>query len=176
MGRKRTRTRELIHFCIVSLIFLAFLGCGFLNEKQKVDLKKGESQGGEETSKTLSEHLLRARKLLEQRDYDGSFKENQKVLFLAGQNPPGDEALFNLGVIYAHAGNPKKDYGKSIVFFKKLTKDYPQSPYAGQARVWTRVLEENEKLRQTIQKLNQVIEESKQVDIEIEEKKREKGK
>ncbi len=176
MGRKRTRTREFVHLSIVSLILLAFSSCGFLSETQKIDPKKGQSQGSKETSKVLSEHLLRARKLLEQRDYDGSFKENQKVLSLADQNPPGDEALFNLGVIYAHAGNPKKDYGKSIGFFKKLAKDYPQSPFAGQARVWTGVLEENEKLRQTIQKLNQVIEESKQVDIEIEEKKREKGK
>lgn len=176
MGRKRTRARKFIYFCIVNLICLATIGCAALNEKQRIQVKDEEPQKKEETSKILSGHLLRARKLLEQRDYDGSFKENQKVLFLAGQNPPGDEALFNLGVIYAHAGNPKKDYGKSIVFFKKLTKDYPQSPYAGQARVWTRVLEENEKLRQTIQKLNQVIEESKQVDIEIEEKKREKGK
>ena len=81
-----------------------------------------------------------------------------------------------MGLICAHFGNPKKDYGKSIGFFKKLTKDYPQSPFVVQARIWTGILQENEKLNQTIQKLNQVIEESKQVDIEIEEKKREKGK
>jgi hypothetical protein len=55
-------------------------------------------------------------------------------------------------------------------------KDYPQSPFAEQAGIWVRILQESEKLSQTIQKLNQVIEESKQVDIEIEEKKREKAK
>ncbi len=176
MGRKRTRTREFIYFCIVSLIFFACFGCAILNEKPKVVAKKDEPRVKEETSIILSGHLLRARTLLDQRDYDGSSKENQKVLSLAGQNSPGDEALFNMGVIYAHAGNPKKDYDKSIFFFKKLTKDYPKSPFVTQARVWTGILQENEKLRQTIQKLNQVIEESKQVDIEIEEKKREKGK
>jgi hypothetical protein len=57
-----------------------------------------------------------------------------------------------------------------------LTRDYPRSPFASQARVWAVILQENEKLRLTIQKLNQVIEESKKVDIEVEEKKREKGK
>jgi tetratricopeptide (TPR) repeat protein len=176
MGRKRTRAREFIYFCIVSLILFACLGCAVFNEKQKMELKKDEPRGKEENSKILSEHLLRARTLLDQRDYDGSLKENQKVLSLAGQNPPADEALFNLGLIYAHAGNPKKDYEKSIVLFKKLTKDYPHSPFATQARTWAGILQENEKLRLTIQKLNQVIEESKQVDIEIEEKKREKGK
>ncbi|MGZ3604822.1 MAG: hypothetical protein ACXU9P_07665 [Thermodesulfobacteriota bacterium] len=45
-----------------------------------------------------------------------------------------------------------------------------------QAKIWTGILQENEKLSQTIQKLNQVIEESKDVDIQIEEKKREKAK
>jgi tetratricopeptide (TPR) repeat protein len=176
MGRKRTRAWKFIYFCIVNLICFATIGCAALNEKQRIQVKDEEPQKKDETSKILSGHLLRARKLLEQQDYDGSFKENQKVLSLAGQNPPRDEALFNLGLIYAHNGNPKKDYGKSIGFFKKLTKDYPQSPFVVQARIWTRILQENEKLSQTIQRLNQVIEESKQVDIEIEEKKREKAK
>jgi len=55
-------------------------------------------------------------------------------------------------------------------------KEYPQSPFAEQAKVWTGILRENEKFSQTIQKLNQVIEEFKQVDIEVEERKREKAK
>jgi tetratricopeptide (TPR) repeat protein len=176
MGRKRTRARKFIYFCIVILILFTSFGCAVLNEKQKIEVKNKESQRKEETLKILSERLLRARKLLEQRDYDGSFKENQKILSLSGPNPPGDEALLNMGLIYAHFGNPQRDYGKSIGFFKKLTKDYPQSPFVIQARVWAGILQENEKLSQTIQKLNQVIEESKQVDIEIEEKKREKAK
>jgi hypothetical protein len=176
MGRKRTRAREFIYFCIVILISFTSFGCAVLTEKQKVEVRNEESQRKGETLRIFSEHLLRARKLLEQRDYDGSFKENQKILSLSGQNPPGDEALFNMGLIYAHSGNPKKDNMRSIGFFKKLTKDYPYSPLAVQARIWTGILQENEKLSQTIQKLNQVIEESKQVDIEIEEKKREKAK
>ncbi len=124
----------------------------------------------------ISEDLLRARKLFEQRDFEGSLKENQKVLSASGQNSPADEAVFNMGLIYAHSGNPKKDYSKSIGYFKKLIKEYPQSPFMEQARVWAGILQENEKLSQTIQKLNQVIEESKDVDIQIEEKKREKAK
>jgi len=176
MGRERIRTREFIYLCIASLILFICFSCALLDEKEKMGLKKEEAKGKGEASKILSEHLFQARKLLEQRDFDGSIRENQKVLSLAGQNPPADEALFNLGLIYAHSGNPRKDYGKSVGFFRKLMKDYPQSPLAVQARIWTGVLLENEKMSLTIQKLNQVIEESKQVDIEIEEKKREKGK
>jgi tetratricopeptide (TPR) repeat protein len=176
MGRKRTGTRKFIYFCIINLIFSAFFGCAVLYEKQKVTVNNEESQRKEKTLKILSERLLRARELLEKQDYDGSLKEYQEILSLAGQNPPGDEALFNMGLIYAHFGNPKKDYGKSLGFLNKLAKGYPQSPFVTQARIWMGILQENEKLNQTIQRLNQVIEESKKVDIEIEEKKREKGK
>ena len=176
MGRERTRARKFIYFCIVNLIFFAIFGCAVLNENKKTEVKNEESQKNEETLETLSGRLLRARKLLEQRDDDGSFNGNKKILSLSGQNPPGDEALFNMGLIYAHTGNPKKDYAKSIGFFKKLMKDYPQGPFSVQARIWTGILQENEKLGQTIQKLYHVIEESKQVDIQIEEKKREKAK
>lgn len=185
MGRKRPRTRKLVYFCVAGLIFLLLSGCTFFKEKEKVEFSREEVHAGkaqkenlpqkEETS-ILSKHLLRARIFLEQRDYEGSLKENQEILSLSGQNPPGDEAIFNMGLIYAHFGNPKKDYNKSIGFFKRLVKEYPQSPFAEQAKVWRGILQENEKLNQTIQKLNQVIEESKQVDIEVEERKREKAK
>ncbi len=86
----------------------------------------------------------------------------------------GDEALFNMGLICAHPGNPKKDHGRSLSFFRRLVKDYPDSPLVQQAKVWIGVLEENVKLNQTIEKLNQTIEKSKEIDLEIEEKKREK--
>jgi len=185
MGRKRPRTRKLVYFCVAGLIFLLLLGCTFFKERERVEFSREEVHAGnvpkeslpkrEETS-AASEHLLRARKLLEGRDYEGSLKENQEILSLSGQNPPGDEAIFNMGLIYAHFGNPKKDYNKSIGFFRRLVKEYPQSPFAEQAKVWTGILRENEKFSQTIQKLNQVIEEFKQVDIEVEERKREKAK
>ena len=117
----------------------------------------------------VREHLLRGQKLLTQGDYEGSIAENQKVLALSAHRPPEDEALFFTGLIYAHVDNSKKDYGKSLDYFKRMIKDYPKSPLSEQARIWIGVLQENEKL-------NQIIEKSKQVDIEIEEMKREKLK
>lgn len=141
-----------------------------ISEKSKQEnMKIEESEGGRE-------FLLRSQKLVAQGNYEAALKENQRGFSLSGKNPPGDEALFNIGLIYAHSGNPKKDYGKAILFFNKLTKDCPQSPWVEQARIWTAVLQENEKLKQSIENLNQVMEKSKQVDIEIEEKKREKAK
>jgi tetratricopeptide (TPR) repeat protein len=114
-------------------------------------------------------HLLRGQRLLAQGDFEGSLKENQKVLSLAMGKSPGDDALYNLGLIYAHPGNPRRDYEKSIGFFNRLMKEYPGSHLTEHAKTWTGIFQENEKLKE-------VIEKSKQVDIEIEERKRGRAK
>ena len=134
-----------------------------------------------EKSKLLEEReahqpLINSRELLLQGKYEEASKEIQKLLAPSPRHPLEDEALFQMGLIYAHPGNSKKDYGKSISYFKKLMKDYPQSPWSDMAKIWTGMIHENEKLNQAVDKLSQTIEKSKQVDIEIEEKKREKGK
>lgn len=41
----------------------------------------------------------------------------------------GDRALFEMGIIYAHPKNERKDYQKSRECFQKLVKDYPGSGY-----------------------------------------------
>jgi tetratricopeptide (TPR) repeat protein len=115
------------------------------------------------------ERLERAAQLFKQGDYDGSLKENQRVLSLAGKNLPGDRALFNMGLIYAHGEYLEKDYEKSLPFFNKIISDYPQSPLVEEAKLWVRVLRENGKLREVIEKF-------KEVDIAVEEKKREKAR
>ena len=117
--------------------------------------------------------LLRAEDLMAQGEYDRAFGENERLL---GSGVLEDEALFNLGMICIHPGNPKKDSVKSMGFLKTLIKDYPQSPWSDRAKVVLGVFQENEKLTQDIEKLRQVFEKSKQVDVEIEEKRREKIK
>jgi tetratricopeptide (TPR) repeat protein len=148
------------------------------NEKQTIEKTKQMIEKLEKLKKPepmveergeAREHLLRGQKLLAQGDYEGSFAENQKVLTLSTHKPPEDEALFNIGLIYAHFDNPKKDYSKSLDYFKKMIQNYPKSPLVEQAKIWVEMLQENERL-------NQIIEKSKQVDIEIEEKKREISK
>ncbi len=129
-----------------------------------------------EEEREICRPLLNGRELLLQGRYEEALKEVQKTLTASPRHSLDDEALFLTGLIYAHPGNPKKDHGKSLVYFKKLAKDHPQSLWTELARGWTLMLQENDRLNQTVEKLNQTIEKSKQVDIEIEEKKREKGK
>lgn len=153
MGRKRSRTGQLIYFCVAQLILISVWGCATMRP----------SREGEEAHQAL----LRARRLLAQQDYDGALKENQKALALSANKAPADEAIFNLGLIFAHVGNQKKDTRTAMGHFTRLIKEYPQSPWVDQAKAWVGVLQSNEKLAETLEK-------SKQVDIEIEGKKRQK--
>ncbi len=133
---------------------------------------------------------LQGQRLLVQGDYEAALRENEKIISLSSSAPYRDLALFSMGMIYAHPGNSKRDYGKAVTFCQRLIKDYPKSPWVEEAKVLMGTLQENDKLNRTIEKLNlaveeskktierlnRVIEESKKIDIQIEEKKREKVK
>jgi tetratricopeptide (TPR) repeat protein len=108
------------------------------------------------------EYLVMAQNLLAKGDYEGSLRESQKVLSVTREQPPADTAIFNMGLVYAHPKNPKKDNKRAILYFNRVIKGYPESPWAEQARIWVGVLDGMEKL--------------KQVDIEIEERKRDRSR
>ena len=63
-----------------------------------------------------------------------------------------------MGLIYVHYDNPERDYRKSMEYFTRLIEDYPQSALVEQAKIWVNILD--------------IIEKEKQVDIEIEQKKK----
>jgi tetratricopeptide (TPR) repeat protein len=126
MGRERIRAWKYVYLCAASLIFFLPSGCAVLQEHRQ--------------NKELRADLLRGQNFLVQRNYDAALEAYQKVLSLSPHKPPEDEALFNLGLIYAHFGNPKKDYKTSIDFFLRVLNEYPQSPLTVQAKIWVGVL------------------------------------
>jgi hypothetical protein len=130
----------------------------------------GERKGSPEKPRgvTAGEHLSRSRGLKGRGDFEGAMRENQKALTLAAKKPPADEALFNLGLIHASPDNPRRDFGKSLSAFQRLVYEYPGSSWAEEAKAWVGILQENERLQTLIQQ-------SKKVDVEVEEKKRERG-
>jgi tetratricopeptide (TPR) repeat protein len=138
-------------------------------EERSTRLKEPRKTRQEDTKSEESEegrqHLIRIQKLLAQGNYGGAMDEGQKVLASSDPRASKDEALFALGLTSAHFGNPQRNIQKSLEYFKMLIKNYPKSPFAEQAKVWVGILEENEELNYLIQKL-------KQVDIDIEEMKR----
>jgi len=82
-----------------------------------------------------------------------------QILEESGKKKPADEALYNLGLIYAHVDNPAKDYKKSQTYFNVLTEQFPDSDLAEEARIWLGLFETIEKIQQ--------------IDIEIEQQKKE---
>ncbi len=191
MGGERTGKRKCLYLCIACLILLTSYGCVSSEKtRERVEVEVNRLRPGEErkAAKPVATEaprvaelppaevsppghapLHRARKLLSQGDYEGSLREAEKALSLAAGKSPADEALFSMGLVFAHSGNPKKDYGKAVGFLKRVMKEYPQSPWAEEAKVLLALIQENENL-------SQMIEKSKQVDIEIEEKKRKRSK
>ena len=179
MGGKSSRARQHVYICITLLI----LFCGGCGASLKKEVPKGDvpkpnvvaeprpipeaSPVTEEPKEALerreaNEYLMLAQNLMAKGDYEGSLRESQKVLGLLNDQPPADTAIFNMGLIYAHPKNPKKDNKRAIYFFNRVIKGYPDSPWAEQARIWVGVLDGVEKL--------------KQVDLEIEERKRDRSR
>jgi hypothetical protein len=100
---------------------------------------------------------------------------------IAPNGPPGDEAAFTIGLIYAYSKYQKKDHGKAVSTLTKIIKDYPQSNWSGHTKILLDIIQENEKLKRISteathenEKLKSMIEQSKKVDLEIEEKKKER--
>ena len=122
--------------------------------------------------------------LFSQGQYEAAYTENHKI-FQEGRGAP-DVALFNMGVISAHSANPKKNYPRALSSFRTLVVEYPQSPMVEPAKTWIQVLEayqkladekrvlmrEREAFAQEKDKLKYAVEKSRQVDVDIEKRRR----
>lgn len=165
-------------FCAVATIIvcLAVVSCARLAEL-------GQDSASEQLTHTMVANMPP--------DFDVALKENQAAL-KAGKIAP-DVGLFNQGVILAHPSNPKADHSKAILSFKTLVAEHPHSAFVGQAKTWIQVLEQQQKLsdekqklaeekrvlgreREALlherQKLNYASEKSRQLDVEIEKRRR----
>ncbi len=138
MGRKHYGTGQCIQICFACIIFLLISGCATLD--------------GMKNWHAASEHRARSQMLLAVGDYEGALSENLKIQSIVNDGYSGDEAVFNIALIYAHHDNPKKDFAKSLKYFRKLIKNFPQSPLLEQARVWVGVLKDIEKSEMKLQK------------------------
>jgi outer membrane protein assembly factor BamD (BamD/ComL family) len=195
MGRKRVGTRKYFFGSFAILTCIAFIGCASIKQQpvdeplmqleiEPIQPSVRQAQPKKEQYRDeAKEHLLQGQKLLAMGQYDASIKENLKVLSIAPSAPPGDEANFTIGLIYANPKYQKKDYGKAVNSLTRIIKEYPQSRWTGHAKILLDIIQENEKLKrisaeanQENEKLKNMFEQSKKVDLEVEEKKREKAR
>jgi chromosome segregation ATPase len=75
------------------------------------------------------------------RQYEASMAKSLTVL----NNFPHsltDQALFQMGLLYAHPENPNQDYQKSLGAFNNLLNDYSQSHLRHQAQLWVLIVED----------------------------------
>ena len=131
-------------------------------------------------------------------NFEAALKENQTAVAASKIAP--DVALYNTGYLLAHPSNPKKDYSKAIHSFHTLVAEHPRSSLLEPAKTWIQVLEQQQKiaeqqqkvaeerrklaeekraldreremLSQERQKLNYASEKSRQLDLEIEKRRR----
>jgi len=176
MGRERTRKGKYVLFypaCCIALL-LGIWGCTHFAEK-----RKGEGR------------LARAGTLLAKGEYGASLRETKEVLRLYPRTL-GDEALFQMGLIYACPKNPGQDYQKSLKRFRSVIKEFPQSKVKNQAEVWVSLIREImdrdreigelkqknshlgkalKKEKENVEKLKDQLLRLKEIDLGIEEKK-----
>ena len=124
-------------------------------------------------------------------NFEQALKDNEAVL-AAGTVPP-DVALYNIGLYSVHSENPTKDYAKALRSFRILILEHPKSALAEQAKVWIQALElhqksteegiklaeerralarEHDQLTQERNKLNYATEKSRQLDADIEKRRK----
>jgi outer membrane protein assembly factor BamD (BamD/ComL family) len=97
-------------------------------------------------------------KIVENRNFAEAVQKNLQLLDQAAMKKPADQALYNLGLLYAHDDNPEQDYRKSQLYLHLLTEQFPDSQFAEEAQVWLGLFKTIEKIQQ--------------IDVDIEQQKK----
>ena len=134
MGSEQARNRKHLFLCLACSIMISLVtdGCVHFHIKQE-----GE------------EDLTRARSLMSQGLFEASFRESQEVLRRYPQSQ-GDQALFQMGLIYLHPQNPNVDYQKSLGYFQRLEREFPDSQMRSEAEIWVSLLQKSLKTEEDI--------------------------
>lgn len=162
MGGKQTRRRKHVYLYVAVLILANLFGCAL----QTVQEDRGEVRPGitKDETPVVQE---------EPGEVKPDISRDEKPV---AAKPSIDEALLSMALRYADPANPGRDYAKSAQHLRRLLKEYPASPLAGQAKVLLGLLQELEQMKRAMDKLNAMMEESKKVDVEIEQKRKEMQK
>ncbi|MBU0481824.1 MAG: tetratricopeptide repeat protein [Proteobacteria bacterium] len=90
--------------------------------------------------------------------FEKAIARNIDILEQSTEDSPTAAALYNLGLVYAHIDNPAKDFVKSRGYFEELIRKFPETSLAEEARVWTGLF--------------LIIEKMQQIDMDIEQQKK----
>jgi hypothetical protein len=166
MGTKQTGRGQYVFLHLACLGLLPFVIFGCLHFSKKL-------QGQELLEESMGQMVSR--------QYEASMAKNLTVL----NNFPhslADQALFQIGLLYAHPENPNQNYEKSLESFNKISSEFSESRLRHQAKLWVvfikDVIDKERKIR-ILNKKNVLLErtvEQQNIDITILQKKIETGK
>lgn len=139
MGRKRNRERQHLLFYTSCILIACFStqGCVHLSEAllEKCDFEYADFW-------------------MNQRDYEAALRENERI-FERNSDKCGDQALYRIGLIYAHPENRFGDVQKATQLFDSIPDRYPQSPVRVKARLWVLTLTKMDGYRKTISSMEE---------------------
>lgn len=119
MGTKRSWKRKylFLHLACLALLPIIILGCLHFSKK---------AQGRQLLEQGMDQMLSHR--------YEASLTSNITVL---NQFPDklADQALFQIGLLYAHPENPNRNYEKSLNSFNRILDGFPESPLRPQAQL-----------------------------------------
>ena len=126
MGKKRTWQRQFffLHFACCLVILTGLQGC-----RSHFRILNGD------------ENISNAKMLMRQGKYVASLKLFEKTLKEYPETH-GDQALYNIGIIYIYPENSDKNYDKSLEAFQKLLKGYPISDLRQESVIFVSLLQQ----------------------------------
>ncbi len=172
MGRKCIGTGKYLHICFAVVICITLGGC----------VTSDEIAG--KTTDGPTWRFLKANRADSEPDYSS----------VADSGASKADSMFNTALAYLDVKNPSRDTIRGIAALKNAETTYPKTIWSYRSRVVSDLLQENLRLKkQTIDvqqentkakkqlvelqqentKLKEIIEQSKKIDIEMEQKKRE---
>jgi hypothetical protein len=126
MGTKQTRKRKYFFFHLACIGLIPFVTFGCLHFSKKLQGQKLLEEGMAEMA---------------DRQYEASMAKNLTVL----NNYPHsltDQALFQMGLLYAHPENPNQNYQKSLGSFSKILNEFSDSRLRHQTQLWVLFIED----------------------------------
>jgi hypothetical protein len=187
MGGKQSRQRQHVFLYIACWlsVWLVAAGCTRLHHPGE-GCARLHNPGEEEKL------VVQAKSSFAKSDFTTSITHWREILERF-PDTQGDQALYAMGLAYAFPEYPDANYDTSLNLFKMLIKKYPESVFITQAKIWISVLErtiekekeveeKNTKIEllenqlkaedKKIRKLLNQIKRLKEIDLGIEEKKR----
>jgi hypothetical protein len=138
MGTKQTWKRKhlFLHLACIGLLLFVIYGCLHFSEK-----RQGQQLLEEGMDQMLSHQ------------YEASMAKNLTVLN-SYPHSLADQALFQIGLLYAHPENPNQDYEKSLGSFNKIINEFSESRIRHLAQLWVLFIRDGIEKEQKIGMLN----------------------